>query len=350
MPAPNEAMSDARATMAPSISVVIPTFNRARQLERTLDGLSRQTVAPATFEVIVVDDGSLDSTRDLLGRPRNFALTPLRQSNQGPAAARNAGIAAARGEIILFIDDDAIPAPDLIELHIRAHVDLGSVVIGRMLPPTGRQPFWAEWEMRMLERQYAQMVAGIFEPTPRQFYTANASVRRADIERAGLFDPQYRRAEDVELAYRLEELGLRFVFASDARVLHDTPRTFHNWMTMAEQYGYYDMLLSRQGGKRWIMDILADEFAHQRRPGLRALARMTVGYRNRMAIVRAFAPLAMRAADAFRLRRLALAGCSAMFNLLYWHAFCEEFGGREAFWSALGARSDALQPACEALE
>jgi glycosyltransferase involved in cell wall biosynthesis len=350
MPAVNEGMYSARATMQPSISVVIPTFNRARQLARALDGLGRQTVAAGTFDVIVVDDGSVDSTPDVLARPTNFPLIALRQPNRGPAAARNAGIAAARGEIILFIDDDVIPAANLIELHLHAHAELGSVVIGRMVPPAGRQPFWAEWEMRMLERQYAQMVAGIFEPTPRQFYTANASVRRDDLERAGLFDAEYRRAEDVELAYRLEELGLRFVFESGAQVLHDTPRTFAGWIMMAQQYGYYDMLLSRQGGKRVIMDVLADEFVHRRRRGLRALARMTIGYPTRMALVRAIAPFAMRAADALRLRPIALAGCSALFNLLYWDSFCAEFGDRSAFWDTLSARSEALQPACGALE
>ncbi len=343
-------MADAAERTQPRVSVIIPTFNRARQLTRVLDALDRQTVSSTTFEVIVVDDGSTDNTPEVLTSARPFTLRALRQRNQGPAAARNAGIAEARAEIILFIDDDVIPAANLLELHLRAQAEPGAVVIGRMVPPTERQPFWAEWEMRMLDRQYAQMVAGLFEPTPRQFYTANASVHRSDIKRAGLFDARYRRAEDVELAYRLEELGLRFIFESDACVLHDTPRTFAGWMSMAQQYGYYDVLLSRQGGKRWIMDILADEFVHQRRGGLRALARMTVGYRTRMATVRALAPFAMRAADALRLRPLALAGCSALFNVLYWDAFCAEFGEREAFWAALGARCNALEPTCEALE
>jgi hypothetical protein len=118
-------------------------------------------------------------------------------------------------------------------------------------------------------------------------------------------------------------------------VLHDTPRTFAGWVTMAQQYGYYDVLLSRQGGKRWVVDTLADEFTHGRNRFLRAIARTTVGYERRMAILRFILPSALRAAELVRLRPVAMAGCSVMFNLLYWHAFCGEFGGRRAFWQAL---------------
>ncbi|MBF6599304.1 MAG: glycosyltransferase family 2 protein [Dehalococcoidia bacterium] len=335
-PATTEPATGSRpAPDPPRVSVIIPTFNRAPYLARALDALREQTLAASAFEVIVVDDGSSDDTAAVLARAWPLALRSVRQTNQGPAAARNAGIALARAEIILFIDDDVVPAPDLVARHLQAHAEPGRVVIGRMAPPLGRQPFWAEWELRTLERQYAQMVGGIFEPTPRQFYTANASVRRADLERAGMFDVRYRRAEDVELAYRLEEGGATFVFLPDACVLHDTPRSFSNWMAMAGQYGQYDVLLSRQGGRRWTLDILAEEFVEARHPALQAVARLTVGHRRRSAAVRRLAPLAIGGADALRLRRVALAGCGALFNLLYWHAFCEEFGGRVAFWDAV---------------
>jgi glycosyltransferase involved in cell wall biosynthesis len=342
---PMTAPGDVRNTEPLLVSVVIPTYNRARHLARALEALELQTIGADAFEVIVVDDGSTDDTAATLARDWDLGLQTLHQPNQGPGAARNAGIAIATGRVVLFVDDDVIPAPDLIELHLRAHGEPGRAVIGRMVAPTVRQPFWAEWEMRTLERQYEMMVAAIFEPTPRQFYTANASVRRDDLLRAGLFDPRYRRAEDVELAFRLEEAGLRFVFESEAHVLHDTPRPFAAWMRMAEQYGYYDVLLSRQGGKRWITDIIADEFAHDRHGVVRAAARLTIGYRWRMAAVRALAPLCMRAADALRLRRLAMAGCSVLFNLLYWHAFCHEFGGRRTFWDAIAAPAPRTLPA-----
>src|SRR5205814_3294574 len=96
-----------------SLTVVIPTFQRKDRLARVLDGLSRQT-HPA-FEVVVVDDGSTDGTSQYLRETRfPFHVCAISQLNAGPAAARNAGVAAAKGDVVLFLDDDVIPAPELV--------------------------------------------------------------------------------------------------------------------------------------------------------------------------------------------------------------------------------------------
>ncbi len=337
--------------MPPRVTVIIPTFNRARYLERALEALGRQTSGSGTFDVVVIDDGSTDDTADVLRKPYPFALDAVTQSNQGPAAARNAGILRSTSDLILFVDDDVVPAPDLISVHLAQHAGEPRVVIGRMTPPEpGRQPFWAEWEQRMLERQYADMVAGRFEPCPRQFYTANASVRREDLVRAGLFDPNFKRAEDIELAYRLERLGLPFAFVSEARVLHDTPRTLAGWIRMAEQYGYYDVVLWRDKGVQYGLEMLAEDFLFARRRSLRAVARIVVGRPNLMAMVRAVAPGLAGAAAALRLRRVSMAGCSALFNLLYWDAFCRELGGRRRFWETLESERPNLSAPAPAVE
>ena len=96
---------------APDVSVVIPTFNRIDTLPEVLEALARQEGAPS-FEVIVVDDGSTDDTADWLAeRPHDdLSLRALRQENRGPAAARNAGVAIARGEWVAFLGDDTVPA------------------------------------------------------------------------------------------------------------------------------------------------------------------------------------------------------------------------------------------------
>src|SRR6185436_8232798 len=93
------------------VSVVIPTFNRRRQLEATLEGLAAQTDLPVAVEVIVVSDGSTDGTDEWL----RSGATPLPvvacyQPNSGPAAARNHGIATAEGRLVVFLDDDVVPA------------------------------------------------------------------------------------------------------------------------------------------------------------------------------------------------------------------------------------------------
>jgi glycosyltransferase involved in cell wall biosynthesis len=323
--------------MTPDVTVIIPTYNRAPHLQRVLDALERQDVVRGTFDVFVVDDGSSDSTSDVLSSRYWFDLHSLRQENGGPASARNAAIEQATGEIILFVDDDVIPREDLVRRHLDAHRDAGPcVVIGRMLEPEGmRQPAWAEWESRTLRKQYDKIANGVFRPSPRQFFTANASVRREDIVRAGMFDARFRRAEDVELAYRLSDLGLAFQFEPEAVVLHDTPRTLEGWLRVAEQYGRYDIVMWRDGGRAHIIYNIAEEFCWHRRPAVRALTRVALGRRPLMAAIRAGSSFAIRMAETLRSRRAALGLCSGIFNLLYLDAAAREMGGRRAFWRAI---------------
>lgn len=329
--------------MSLDVSVVIPTYNRAAHLRRVLRALSEQDLDRTRFEVVVVDDGSRDATPDVLKEAREYPLTALRQENQGPAAARNAAIGVAAGRVVVFIDDDVVPAPSVLSTHLDANAPgaAATVAIGPMVPPPGgdrRQPVWAAWELRMLEKQYGAMASGLWAPTPRQFYTGNASVPRDALLRAGLFDPSFTRAEDVELAYRLEDLGLRFRFLPDAPVVHDTPRSLAAWLRLGADYGHYDVVLCRERGRAHRLESMVEECVSDRRPAMRAVARVVAGRPALMCAVRVGGPLAIRAADAVRLRRLALAGCSAVFNLQYWDAVCRELG-RDAWWSAVDSAS-----------
>src|SRR5690242_1107122 len=97
------------------VSFVIPTYNRAAVLVDCLLALDRQRAAGISFDIIVVDDGSRDATVDAVERLRPRLSSPvqvLRQENQGPAAARNRGVAAARADLIVFLGDDIIVEPD----------------------------------------------------------------------------------------------------------------------------------------------------------------------------------------------------------------------------------------------
>jgi len=96
------------------LSVVVPTYNRAGTLDRVLASIGRQTVSPD--EVIVVDDGSTDSTADVLARWQSrLPLKAIHQENRGVSAARNTGIRAARSDIVAFIDSDDEYVPTAIE-------------------------------------------------------------------------------------------------------------------------------------------------------------------------------------------------------------------------------------------
>jgi glycosyltransferase involved in cell wall biosynthesis len=330
------------------ISVVIPTYNRAAQLQRVLRALERQQMPGDRFEVVVVDDGSPDETTSVLALSYAYSLRSKSQSNGGPASARNRAIRLARGALIVFLDDDVIPEPDLLARHLEAQENGPSVVIGRMMPPgETRQAIWAEWELRGLERQYAQMDAGRWSPTPRQFYTANASVPREALLRAGLFNERFRRAEDVELAYRLQDLGLPFRFDSAATVVHDTPRSLSNWLRIAWEYGEYDVIMWREMGREHILWSMARELRFERHPALRFAARALVGRNRVMRALRWLAPAAIGAAETIAPRRPALAICSAIFNLLYWHGAACELGDRATFWQTIASE---LGPNPQAVE
>ena len=100
------------------ISVVIATYNQRGRLRLVLSGLATQTFSEGQFEVIVVDDGSTDGTGDFLREYEQISLKviPL-QTNVGACRARNIGIAEARGDLVAFLDGDALPDPDWLAHH-----------------------------------------------------------------------------------------------------------------------------------------------------------------------------------------------------------------------------------------
>jgi glycosyltransferase involved in cell wall biosynthesis len=208
-----------------SVSVVIPTYNRAASLERCLRAL------PDDIEVVVVDDGSTDSTRFVPARVRHPRLRYLRKENGGPASARNIGICNSSGASVAFTDDDCLPSPSWVRaLATRLHQEPPDVagVGGRVLPLR-----------RGLVARYSTFHC-ILEPPPSCSYlvTANCIYRREALEKVGGFDESIRRpgGEDPELAFRVRAHGYRLVFEPTAVVRHeyrenpfDFVRTFYRY-------------------------------------------------------------------------------------------------------------------------
>ena len=224
-------------------SVVIPTHRRPGTLFLVLDALGRQEGPPA-FEVVVVDDGSGDSTADRL--PAYRAPYPLRsffQQNSGPAQARNRGVAEARGDVIVFLGDDTVPEPGFLAAHARGHAGKagGSVaVLGYTTWPAGRpvSPFLHHINERGLQFGYALIEDP--EAVPFNFfYTSNISVPRRLLQEAGLFDVTFPHAawEDIELAYRLSKRGMRILYRPEAVARHHHDVTFASFRRRQERSG-----------------------------------------------------------------------------------------------------------------
>jgi GT2 family glycosyltransferase len=315
----------------PDVSVVVPTFNRRHQLERTLVGLAAQTGVDLDHEVevIVVSDGSTDGTDDWLRSSATpLPVSPCFQSNAGPAAARNRGVAAAHGPLVLFLDDDVVPAPDLVRTHIGHHhtLDDDLVVVGPMRTPDDLvlSP-WVQWEQNMLYKQYDAMLRGDWQATARQFYTANASLARRHFEAAGGFDPKFRRAEDVELAYRLADAGLTFTFVPDAVVLHYAERSFESWLANASAYGRNDVIFGRDQGQGWLLDAIGHEF-HERHALVRELTRLSLRHRRLGRAAVAATTWAAKVVSRTGPERAANVSLSALYNLEYYRGMADEFG------------------------
>jgi GT2 family glycosyltransferase len=316
-------------TSSPTVSVVMPTYNRLDQLRAALEGLAGQHDLGEPVEVIVVSDGSTDGTDDYLSSSAvPLPVVALTQPNAGPAAARNRGLEAARGGLVLFVDDDTVAAPDLVAAHLRRHTrpDDDLVVIGPMLTPADYaiSP-WVQWEQDMLTKQYEAMRTGVYEATARQFYTGNASVARSHLCAVGGFDTAFRRAEDVELAYRLADRGLRFAFDPTAIVHHYAERSFDSWLQAAYAYGRNDVVFGRDHGRAWLLQAIGREF-HGRHALVRGLTGACLPRPRLGRAVLAVLSATARASGRAHVDRVARPMFSAVYNLAYYRGMADELG------------------------
>jgi GT2 family glycosyltransferase len=319
-----------------SVTVVVPTHNRRARLGRLLGALAGLYRAGARFDVVVVVDGSTDGTEQLLAAfSPPYRLRAIAQAQGGAGAARNAGMRAATGEVLLFLDDDVVPQGDFVERHLEIHRrDRSAVVLGRIVPAPGSPiPAWHYWEATTQARQFAAMRDGHIAPSWGNFYTGNASVRREHAVAVGGFEESFVRGEDVEFGHRLADAGLRFHFAADALVHHEgIDRTLEGWLRFAFEYGRHAIALERRLGpgdaghinKQW-------QEAH---PLNRMLARWCVGHRARTRLVVGALTGAVGVSHAApRWAQFYL--CSALFSAVYWSGVAEATQLGPALWSGL---------------
>jgi GT2 family glycosyltransferase len=204
-------------------SVLIPTYNRRRLLLETLESLEHQTLPQERLEVIVAVDGSSDDTVDALKgfRPR-YTFRWLYQANQGCAAASNAAARQAQHQVLIFLDDDQIAAPELVAVHVRVQEERGPVLV------QGFYPLAPGYDRRgaslIYERSLMRSLAPTdgAHPSTAHIWSANISVMRETFDRIGGFDETFRDygGEDTDFGLRVAALGVPVVFEPTALSYH----------------------------------------------------------------------------------------------------------------------------------
>lgn len=232
-------------------SVLLPTYNRMDILPEVIDALEQQWAAPP-FDLIIVNDGSSDGTKEWLDeRTFTIPVTIVHQQNTGPAGARNRGIELALGDYVVLLGDDTVPNRHWLRAHFDAHqqryFDLSIIVVGQ-----------TDWHARMRHTPFINYVDQtgwqfafdkIEDPenlSYNYFYGSNVSVATHHLQ-AECFDTSfpYPAWEDSELGYRLQRNGCRLVFQQAARTAHLHPTTVARFANRQLKAGYCAMVFNQ---------------------------------------------------------------------------------------------------------
>lgn len=232
------------------ISVVVPTFNRRELVTRTLTTLFAQRVESAGYEVIVVVDGSIDGTAAALKLLKpSCPFRVIEQQNRGLAAARNTGFRAARADLVLFLDDDMLCDPGLIQAHLAAHVGntrsvaFGAIFLSDDSPPSlSAECFNREiGEIYLAKRRNPDE---IWRDSDCVF--SNASLSRELLDDFGGFDEAFRMREDFELGTRLRRAGTRCLYAGNAIARQYYAKTSADLIRNAEEFAVADVMFAHK--------------------------------------------------------------------------------------------------------
>lgn len=215
------------------VSVIIPTHTRSKALRKTLESLSSQTFPRQYFEVLVISDrfaGSVQEIAQDFEAP--FAFEIHLQPGNGPSIRRNYGAARARGELLIFLDDDIVVEPQLIEAHVAAHREGEPKTVVGYFPPlrTGEEDFFRLHLKDWWESSFHEMRDPSHRYKYSDLFSGNFSLPAGLFRKLGGFDTRYVCRDDSELGYRLLKAGARISFCEQARCWHhdttDTRRLF----------------------------------------------------------------------------------------------------------------------------
>jgi glycosyltransferase involved in cell wall biosynthesis len=230
-------------------SIIIPTFNGASRIGNCLDALLEQT-AGRDVEILVVNDGSTDSTVDVV---RCYsAVVLINQANAGPASARNRGAMESRGKVLLFTDDDCVPAPDWLNSMLEPFTDLD--VVGIKGVYRTRQ---TSLVARFVQIEYEDRYHLMSRADSIDFIdTYSAAFRRGRFFEMKGYDTSFpvACAEDIELSFRMSNAGWEMKFAPKAIVYHTHPNTLSAYVAKKYKFAFWRVMAVRKNPGKGIKD------------------------------------------------------------------------------------------------
>jgi glycosyltransferase involved in cell wall biosynthesis len=279
----------------PSLSVIVPCYDGADTVGRLVDALLRQD-HPA--ELIFVDDGSADGTAEVVRERGGEGVRVIEhEANRGRAAARNTGIAAASGEVMIFLDMDMEPEPGFVRAHAEIHRD--PAVVGAVSNPVlaGLDP--DDPYHHYLTTRHGAAGVGPGRPIPfKYFIIGYTSVKAEAIRRVGGLDERVRYGEDLDLAYRLARAypgGL--FFCEHAVVRHRGHGDLGGRLAKLREFGGRSLPLLLSKNPEIASEANLDFVPH---PGRRTLAGRVRGLVLRPGLARALGALLPRLPRALR--------------------------------------------------
>ncbi len=239
----------------PRVTVVVPSYNRPDQLRACVEALQRQTLPPADFEVVVVDDGSPTPGADALAGldPAGPAVRVIRQPNAGPSVARNRGVCEAIGALIAFTDDDCRPDPDWLEALMRSADARPDCLVGGTTYNGLPELLFSEASQFVVDLVYEHFN---HHRDHAYFLTSNNLIcSRARFLEMGGFDTGFDRAgaEDRDFCDRWRLAGRGIVWEPSARIEHRHPQNLRKYVDLHYRYGrgarrYHANRLRRDSG------------------------------------------------------------------------------------------------------
>ena len=224
----------------PRFSIVIPTYNAELLLYDCLEALCDQATPQSSFEIIVVNDGgNKEISENITSLKCRVPIKYFYQTNSGPAAARNLGIARAKGDVVIFLDDDSLPTPTWLNATMAAWDTYSNLDgIGGYIKKDSRDTIYCR-----VNADFFNWYLNYYSKNGRQPFlaTCNASYKKDILRKVGNFDEKFKKpaGEDRDLNIKISQLGGRLKLDDSILVYHDRDLTLIKFAKKYYNYGKF---------------------------------------------------------------------------------------------------------------